>query len=131
MRKSIFCVQLAIEGGIAMDEEVFYKFGALLREWRMEWGLSQYDVAELLGTGQSYVSKIERGEVDVRLSTISRLAASLDLDVWELFRGPESPRPSKWEINLWITTRKRVRTEHACKLLEKARLQRQLEEEDL
>jgi hypothetical protein len=45
---------------------------------RKEKGLKQSELGKKLGLPQSHVSKIERGEIDVRLSTISDIAKTLD-----------------------------------------------------
>jgi transcriptional regulator with XRE-family HTH domain len=40
--------------------------------------LSQTEVAARMGTSQSAVARLERGDADVRLSTLQRYAAALD-----------------------------------------------------
>ena len=52
----------------------------LLRELtqaRLEKGLSQTVVAARMGSSQSVVARIERGDRDVRVSTLSRYAAAV------------------------------------------------------
>lgn len=52
----------------------------LLREvlrWRKELGWTQQELAEKAGTHQSNISRIESGELDVRLSTINVLAEAM------------------------------------------------------
>ena len=44
-------------------------------------GLSQADVAELMGTSQPAVARLESGTTDVRLSTLSRYADAVGHDV--------------------------------------------------
>jgi transcriptional regulator with XRE-family HTH domain len=67
-----------------MTEEprsVFPGFGELvdrLVEERLTQGLSQTEVAARMGTSQSAVARLERGDADVRLSTLQRYAAALD-----------------------------------------------------
>ncbi len=41
-------------------------------------GLSQTEVAALMGTSQSAVARLEAGHNDVRISTLERYAAALD-----------------------------------------------------
>jgi predicted transcriptional regulator len=41
-------------------------------------GLSQTEVAALMGTSQSAVARLESGHSDVRFSTLERYAAALD-----------------------------------------------------
>ena len=44
---------------------------------RQRLGLSQTEVAARMGTSQSAVARLERGDADVRLSTLNRYAAAL------------------------------------------------------
>ncbi len=44
---------------------------------RQESGLSQTEIAARMGTSQSAVARLERGDVDARLSTLERYAAAL------------------------------------------------------
>lgn len=52
-----------------------------LVELRVAQGLSQTEVAARMGTSQSAVARLERGDTDVRLSTLQRYAAALDRHV--------------------------------------------------
>jgi transcriptional regulator with XRE-family HTH domain len=49
-----------------------------LVEVRLQLGLSQTEVAARMGTSQSAVARLERGDADIRLSTLQRYAAALD-----------------------------------------------------
>jgi transcriptional regulator with XRE-family HTH domain len=44
-------------------------------------GLSQTAIAARMGTSQSAVARLERGDADVRLSTLQRYAKALDRSV--------------------------------------------------
>lgn len=48
-----------------------------LTQARIDQGLSQTIVAARMGSSQSVVARIERGDRDVRLSTLSRYAAAV------------------------------------------------------
>ncbi len=48
-----------------------------LTAMRHEVGLSQTEVARLMGTSQSAVARFESGDLDVRLSTIERYTLAL------------------------------------------------------
>lgn len=53
-------------------------------------GLSQTEVAALMGTSQSAVARLEAGHNDVMLSTLERYAAALDQRLeWRLALGPD------------------------------------------
>lgn len=50
-----------------------------LAEKRVEMGLSQKAVAALMGTTQPALARLERGEIDPKLSTLERYAEALGL----------------------------------------------------
>ena len=59
---------------------------------RQESGLSQTEIAARKGTSQSAVARLERGDVDARLSTLERYAAALGRTVdWQVRAHEESP----------------------------------------
>lgn len=62
-------------------------FGQRVRERRVQLGLSQEALAERSGLHRTYVGSLERGERNVALLNIVRLAAALDVDAGELLRG--------------------------------------------
>jgi transcriptional regulator with XRE-family HTH domain len=58
---------------------------------RKERGLSQTEIAAEMGTSQSAVARLERGDVDARLSTLERYAAALGRTVdYQLRKGEPS-----------------------------------------
>lgn len=61
------------------------QFGENLKRIRKSKKLSQEAVAERSSTAASYISEVESGNANPTLHTIEKLAASLDIDVVELF----------------------------------------------
>ena len=47
--------------------------GTMLKRLRIEAGLTQKRLAELVGISQAHIAKIEQGKVDPRLSTVNRI----------------------------------------------------------
>lgn len=47
--------------------------GSLLRKMRLEAGLTQSELARLVGVSQAHIAKIESGKVDPRLSTVNKI----------------------------------------------------------
>lgn len=56
-------------------------YGEILRERRKELKMSQAALAEKVGAKQSYIARIEKGEVDVQLSSLLRIAVALGLQM--------------------------------------------------
>lgn len=56
-------------------------------------GLTQTEVAAALGTSQAQVARLESGNTDAKLSTVSRLAAVLGKKIE--FRVTDAPRAAK------------------------------------
>ena len=59
-------------------------FGEAVRVARLEQGLSQEALADLAGLDRSYMGGIERGEHNVALINIQKVAVALKLSVAEL-----------------------------------------------
>ncbi|WP_301099049.1 helix-turn-helix transcriptional regulator [Otariodibacter sp.] len=78
---------------------------ASLREARLHKGLSQRDLSTRSGIPQSHISKIEGGEVDLRVSSLITLARVLDL---ELLVVPKKSIPA---INSIIRTSTGINSE--------------------
>lgn len=55
--------------------------GVVIRDARQAKGLTQVQLAELLGLTQATVSSVERGARDLHLKTLLALFAALDLEL--------------------------------------------------
>jgi DNA-binding XRE family transcriptional regulator len=58
----------------------------LLRSLRKENGLTQGELADKVGIGQSFISKIEKGHLEPSLATLGRLAKVLGTDIKSLLK---------------------------------------------
>ncbi|GJF18141.1 hypothetical protein NGTWS1803_06850 [Mycolicibacterium cyprinidarum] len=66
-------------------------FGERVRERRLELGLSQEAAAVRCGIHWTQLGKVERGQRSLRLETIVKIAAGLDVDPGELVRALPAP----------------------------------------
>ena len=67
------------------NDEVIKAFGRRLRDLRISKGLSQEQLANEAEIPLSQVGRIERGEINPTLSTISALAKALKENITNLF----------------------------------------------
>jgi HTH-type transcriptional regulator / antitoxin HipB len=54
-------------------DSLAFRLGVMLKEARKEANLSQEELAEKTGTKKSYISRIERGQSDIQISTYYKL----------------------------------------------------------
>lgn len=75
---------------------VLSAFGAVVRELRIERGLSQEELALDAALSRDYVGRIERGSSNPTVEVIHRLASALDLRGSNLLAAAEdrAARPS-------------------------------------
>jgi len=66
------------------------RIGQNLRSYRNERGLSQEAFADRLGVHRTYLGGLERGERNLTLRSVERLAERIDLDPLDLLREPSS-----------------------------------------
>jgi transcriptional regulator with XRE-family HTH domain len=66
-------------------EALARRFGALVRRLRSERGYSQERFAEVCRIDRSYMGMIERGEVNVTLAVLVKLAKGLEISLVALF----------------------------------------------
>ncbi|ATF13600.1 XRE family transcriptional regulator [Brevibacillus brevis X23] len=71
--------------GVRSMELVLQHIGKMIREIRKAQGLSQEQLAEKVGTKHTDIGKLERGERNVTLKTLEKVASSLEIEVYKLF----------------------------------------------
>jgi len=69
-----------------MEGDLQLTVGRNLREYRQDRGLSQEAFAELLGVHRTYMGGVERGERNLTLKSVERIAGKLGLDPLDLLR---------------------------------------------
>jgi len=71
-----------------VEGDLQHRLGQNLRAYRRAKGLSQEEFADLLGFHRTYVGGLERGERNLTLRTLDRLAEQLAADPLDLLRPP-------------------------------------------
>lgn len=67
--------------------------GTRLKKLRDERNLSQGDIEKRTGLLRCYISRVENGHTVPSLETLERLAASLELPLYQLFYEGDDPPP--------------------------------------
>ena len=68
-------------------EDIRIRFGKAVRQRRHKLGVSQEAFADMCRLDRTYIGGIERGERNVALVNIEKIAKTLKLTLAELFRG--------------------------------------------
>ncbi|KIL36750.1 hypothetical protein SD70_31390 [Gordoniibacillus kamchatkensis] len=65
-----------------------------IRFYRRAANLTQEQLSEIVGIDRSYLGKIERGEVNISLETVVRIAEALKISPYDLFERNKNTRRS-------------------------------------
>jgi transcriptional regulator with XRE-family HTH domain len=74
------------------EERLFSEIADQVVQLRERWGLSQRELAELCGTTQSAIARMERGLRPPRIDTLIRVATALDAELVIEIRPRTEPR---------------------------------------
>lgn len=85
--RSLIVVETMMIGAMVRSKDILVRFGEHVRRLRKAKGLSQEGFAHECGLDRTYVGGIERGERNVALRNIERLAKSLGVSISELTKG--------------------------------------------
>lgn len=70
-----------------MSTDIRVAFGDRIRRLRKKRGVTQVELADLVGVGRSYLSQVEHGKRDPGLRLIKALADGLGTTASDLLRG--------------------------------------------
>lgn len=76
-----------------MEGDLQRRVGQRLRQYRLERGLSQEGFAELVGVHRTYMGGLERGERNLTLKSVERIAGRLGVEAWWLLEPSVDCRP--------------------------------------
>ena len=68
-----------------MKEKILIQFGQRIREERNRRRLSQEELADKAGVHRTYIGMVERGEKNITLLNIQRIAQALSRSIGEMF----------------------------------------------
>ncbi len=68
-------------------DDIRIRFGKRLGQLRRERGWSQEELADRAGLHRTYLSSTERGQRNISLANLDKLAQALEIDIAEMFRG--------------------------------------------
>ena len=72
---------------MAKESDILKRFGDKVRRLRVQKGItSQMELALKVGLDRTYIGGIERGERNVALRNIEKIAKALGVSIGELFR---------------------------------------------
>ena len=69
-----------------MENEILKSFGAKVRHYRELLGLSQEKFAEKANVHRTYIGTVERGETNITLVNVYKLAKALEVNVTQLIK---------------------------------------------
>lgn len=73
-----------------MTQDFSKTLGKRIRQIRKNRGYTQEGLADLVGTSQGHLGKVERGEVQVGTEMLQKLATALTVEVGHFFHGPKN-----------------------------------------
>jgi transcriptional regulator with XRE-family HTH domain len=80
-----------------MQPDYLKQIGGHIRAKRVEARLTQEDLAERTGVNSAYLGRIERGEINVTIHTLSAIAEGLRVSLFDLIRSPR-PEPDAAQL---------------------------------
>jgi len=75
--------------------ELLMSLGRRIQSIREKRGLTQEELEERSGVNTKYISAIERGQKNVTVKTLEKIAKGLDINLYELFLLSERTRIRK------------------------------------
>lgn len=74
-----------------MGYTTLQRVGNAVRHCRLSQDLTQEQLAELIGTSYTYISSLERGQRNVTIQTLDRIAQACQTDLFQMLQldGPE------------------------------------------
>ena len=72
---------------MSRKRNIRHVFGENLRQHRQALGISQEDLAEKAGLHRTYIGSVERGERNVSIDNMERLASAVEATIQQLLQA--------------------------------------------
>lgn len=83
--ETVLSKEIGVQGSERRNEfnakALAWYYGEILRDRRKSLQLTQQDLAERIGKERTYISRIEKGETDMQLSSFLQIAEALNLKI--------------------------------------------------
>lgn len=66
--------------------DISKKLGKTIYSLRKEKGISQESFASKIGVHRTYIGMIERGEKNITIATLSKIAKGFNMHIWEILK---------------------------------------------
>jgi len=73
--------------GMNSDNSILLRLGTLVRSERTSKGLSQEKLSEVARLHRTYIGAVERGERNISIVNLAKIADALDVDLCTLTKG--------------------------------------------
>lgn len=73
-----------------MQHDIQKAFGQAIRKFRTNKGISQEKFANMCNLHRTYISDIERGQRNVSLENIDKMAIALSINISDIFKEVEN-----------------------------------------
>lgn len=73
-------------GDRRLEQPTLLRVGTAVRRCRLSQGLTQEQLAEKIGSSYTYISNLERGQRNVTIQTLERIAAACHTDVFRMMQ---------------------------------------------
>lgn len=86
--RGLICCDRAIHihtSSMSQQDDILKRFGARVRTLRLSKRYSQESFAEKCGLDRTYIGGVERGERNIALRNIEKIARAFDMTLSELF----------------------------------------------
>lgn len=68
------------------EKELLKKIGLNIRKYRLDMGLSQEKLAFASNLDRTYIGSVERGERNISIINLTKIASALDIDSFQLLK---------------------------------------------